>query len=303
MRQGVSVILSVVTRKDGSNSSPKGIGDVTSRLQVRSGAAECVVFEADARRVAPRGRLVGRHLPRRLYLDAAAFGSGRAAVGLVGRTGAGRALELGAAAGGVSACSRDAVGRELSGLHQVAHALDRDLDPVLAGGLARTDEARVVRPLVRVGLRDVRRGWQPLRTAADAVARSGLFADPPEEGGEEEIVVPTLQTLSESEFAAVVADDDVACWHGLAVGLAARSVREQRTGASLGDAVVLAAGSLDHGGCGLRGLRILENYSRQRPEFSDPRGIERAAAETIGVCPRSERHGLSLAGPRSGPSP
>ena len=78
---------------------------------------------------------------------------------------------------------------------------------------------------------DVRRRWEPGRTTPDAVSRRGVFVRASNTSFPQGTPRPKERgkARQEIELPAVVAHDDVACRHGVALGLADRSCRQQRT--------------------------------------------------------------------------
>ncbi len=109
--------------------------------------------------------------------------------------------------------------------------------------------------------------------------------------------------LEEVKFSPVVAHDDVACRDGFALGLADRSGRQQRTCASLGNAVGPAGGISRGRRRRLRRLRIHPGGPRQRASPAAAGRIARPTPETArlrsGVC----KYRVSLARARGQTTP
>ena len=141
--------------------------------------------------------------------------------------------------GSCCTCSTD-LGRSrphISGLHQAFASMDGGIGRFAASGRCGSgcSEGTGRHWLGCVGFRDVRRRREPGRTSSDTVSRTGVFvvaSNTPLPQGP-----PTAKragdATEEIEFSPVVADDDVACADGLALGLADRPCRQQRTRALL----------------------------------------------------------------------
>ena len=94
---------------------------------------------------------------------------------------------------------------------------------------------------------------------------------------------------------AVVADDDVACRHGVALGLADRSCRQQRTAHWLEMLPALPPGSVMAVDAGFVGYEYTARPGQPASRAVAGR-LECPPAEKAGVCPRAGQYGLSLAG-------
>ena len=118
MRFGVSIILLVAKQKEGSDSNPKGIGDVTSRPQRRLCSPEFMRFAPRPQLVVAWDRLVANQIARGLYLDGVVAGYDSCAVGLVRRIDFDRPI-CGGSPDRAASVSTDLGSRQhLSGIHQ-----------------------------------------------------------------------------------------------------------------------------------------------------------------------------------------
>ncbi len=220
-------MLLVAKQKEGSDSNPKGIGNVASRLCV----PEFVVVACGPELVGGRHRLVVDSVAGGLYVDATLAGYHGFAVGLVRRRDFGRSILGRSSDRAAPVHAGDGVGPHLPGLHQAFASMDGGIGRVAARSATGTDAEGTGRLLAGQRVCDVRRRWEPGRTTPDAVSRRGVFVRASNTSFPQGTPRPKERgkARQEIELPAVVAHDDVACRHGVALGLADRSCRQQRT--------------------------------------------------------------------------
>ena len=171
MRFGVSIILLVVKQKKGSDSTPKGSGNVASRPCV----LEFVVVACGLGLVGGRHQLVVDSVARGLYVDATLAGYHSFAVGLVRRRDVGRSILGRSSDRAAPVHAGDGDGPHLPGLHQAVAPMDGGIGRVAATGAARAHAEGTGRLLAGRRVCDVRRRREPGRTSPDAVSRRGVF--------------------------------------------------------------------------------------------------------------------------------
>ena len=128
MRFGVSIMLLVAKQKERSDSNPKGIGNVASRLCV----PEFVVVACGPQLVGGRHRLVVDSVAGGLYVDATLAGYHGFAVGLVRRRDFGRSILGRSSDRAAPVHAGDGVGPHLPGLHQAFASMDGGIGRVAA---------------------------------------------------------------------------------------------------------------------------------------------------------------------------
>ena len=264
-------------------------------------------LEAIKRRLPEGGAplVIGRYLmvfsevSRRLQLHATVAGLYCHALGMVERTDAGRPLQSNSQHNRISVLIATQTCWKLSVFHQAAASLDRDIGSLGSGGFAATNATVLGQSLGGLWICRVRRGWQPDRVASNPVARSGLFGSPPEQAEEasQEAEITFQETRQEGQFAADVAYNHVARRYGLALGLANRSGRQQRTSPHARDVAGLAWGSIDRSRRRIRGLRIRQGGHRQWAGTAGANRLECSPAAKTGLGSGVPRDGLSLARP------
>src|ERR1700733_1040549 len=171
MRFGVSIMLLVAKQKEGSDSNPKGIGNVASRRCV----LEFVLVAWRPELVGGRHRLVDDSVAGGLYVDAALAGYHSFAVGLVRRRDFGRSILGRSSDRAAPVHAGDGDGPHLPGLHQAFASMDGGIGRIAATSAARADAEGTGRLLAGEWVCDVRRRREPDRTSSDAVSRRGVF--------------------------------------------------------------------------------------------------------------------------------
>src|SRR3990172_542176 len=303
MRREVVAMLSLHSGKKGLNLYPKGIGHVASRPWTAARAAH------------PRGRFVsgfavacaeggpqGDCVSQRLHVDAPEFGVCGFVVGVVGLATVGPAFQRHAQDYQTLVWQATRAGGELSGVRQAVAEVDRPVACCVAAGVPST-HARGAQLRVAGGtVARVCRRWQPRGRAAHAEKRRALLAQVQAfaRGAKKATSSPASarsagSTRAEGERSADLADGVVACGKWLALGMARRSLRQQRTEASGGNACRVACRCVDYCGRRLCRLRAVAEDSRRRTSSAGARGEQRAVVEEAGIRPRTQRPGLSLA--------
>src|SRR5512147_1611027 len=277
MRQDVAATISVGGQKQ-ETATPNGVGDVAPRpeqsypLHAPSSSPQAGAGLAPVTRGA-----LEHYVPQRLYLDTAELDLHGVALGLVRRNGADgpvlhrpqdRRLDVG---------PDPEAGDDLPGIPQAVEDLDRGAGAGAGHRLPSADARGPGKTVPRRRISGLRRRWQPPRIAPHRSERTAVLARigvaaateaaPPVDapGPRPHQSRPRRRRPpEEDQQPADVADDDVACRDRIAVGLAARALRQQRTRASEADDRRPARGGPGHRRRRIRRLRVLEGAAGQR---------------------------------------
>src|SRR5688572_2403024 len=196
--------------------------------------------------------------------------------------------------------------QDLSSLHEDSPAMDRRLGATAPGSTPRTDANNFAAILASSWLYSVRCRWQPDRVATKPLPRAGLLFHTQQAAARQAAATQAGgQRCPEGQLAATVVDHHVACRHRLALGLADRPSRQQRTGSPARHARRPTGRRTSGCRCRLRRLRGSAKHSGWRARIADSRRVECTTAEKTRLGTRAWGHCLSVARPScaAGPIP